>query len=159
MQQGLKLRNYKITRLQNLQRGYMLITLMLALALITIAMLTVIPEISQQIRRDREEEMRHRGTAYMRAIQHFYKKFGRYPMRIEELENTNNLRFIRKLYKDPINKDPATGKEKDFKLLHQTDISLNNGPVLGQTPGQNLLPGQGGPQGQGAFGAQPGGLQ
>jgi type II secretory pathway pseudopilin PulG len=159
MQRGLKLQNYKITKLQNPQRGYMLITLMLALALITIGLLTVLPEIGQQIRRDREEEMRHRGTAYMRAIQHFYKKFGRYPMRIEELENTNNLRFIRKLYKDPINKDPATGKEKDFKLLHQTDISLNNGPVLGQTPAQNLLPGQGGPQGQGAFGAQPGGLQ
>jgi type II secretory pathway pseudopilin PulG len=176
MQQGLKLRNYKITRLQNPQRGYMLITLMLALALITIAMLTVLPEIGQQIRRDREEEMRHRGTAYMRAIQHFYKKFGRYPTRVEELENTNNLRFLRKRYKDPINRDPATGQEKDFKLLHQTDIALNNGPVLGLTPGQNLLPGQGGPQGPGplgglqgglggpqgalgAFGAQPGGLQ
>ena len=113
----------------------MLITLMLALALITIALLTVLPEIGQQIRRDREEEMRNRGTAYMRAIQHFYKKFGRYPSRIEELENTNNLRFIRKRYKDPINRDPATGHERDFKLLHQTDISLNNGPVLAPTPG------------------------
>jgi type II secretory pathway pseudopilin PulG len=176
MQQGLKLRNYKITRLQNPQRGYMLITLMLALALITIAMLTVLPEIGQQIRRDREEEMRHRGTAYMRAIQHFFKKFGRYPVRVEELENTNNLRFLRKRYKDPINRDPATGQEKDFKLLHQQDITLNNGPLLGLTPGQNLLAGQGGPQGPGAlggqqaglgglqgalgaFGAQPGGLQ
>src|SRR6202790_3676797 len=128
--------NYRITnhKLQIRQRGYMLITLMLALAVITIALLTVLPEISQQIRRDREEEMRHRGTAYMRAIQHFYKKFGRYPMRVEELEKTNNLRFLRKRYKDPINKDPATGQEKDFKLLHQTDISLNNGPILGPTP-------------------------
>jgi|ERR1700674_667132 len=181
MRRGLKLQNYKITKLPNSQhpqRGYMLITLMLALALITIAMLTVLPEIGQQLRRDREEEMRHRGTAYMRAIQHFYKKFGRYPMRVEELESTNNLRFLRKRYKDPINRDPATGQEKDFKLLHQTDITLNNGPLLGQTPGQNLPPGPGqgvlqgpgplggpqgglgGPQGAlGAFGAQPGGLQ
>jgi type II secretory pathway pseudopilin PulG len=170
----LQITNYKS---QISQRGYMLITLMLALALITIGLLTVLPEIGQQIRRDREEEMRHRGTAYMRAIQHFYKKFGRYPSRVEELENTNNLRFIRKPYKDPINRDPATGKERDFKLLHQTDISLNNGPVLGQIPGQ-VLPGQGGRQGQGGLGglggmqgglgglqglgglgAQPGGLQ
>lgn len=113
----------------------MLITLMLALALITIALLTVVPEIGQQIRRDREEEMRHRGTAYMRAIQHFYKKLGRYPMRVEELEDTNNIRYLRKRYKDPMMKDPATGHEKDFKLLHQTDINLNNGPVLGPTPG------------------------
>src|SRR5208282_4592760 len=57
------------------------------------------------------------------------------PTRVEELENTNNLRFLRKRYTDPVNRDPATGKERDFKFLHQTDISLNNGPVLGQTPG------------------------
>src|SRR3979411_1016559 len=134
---GLRLAKLQITNYKSQihQRGYMLITLMLALALITIALLTVLPEIGQQIRRDRAEEMRNRGTAYMLAIQHFYKKFGRYPSRIEELKNTNNLRFIRKSYKDPIKRHQATGHEKDFKLLHQTDISLNNGPVLGPTPG------------------------
>src|SRR5260370_14642884 len=156
---GLRWPNYRITnhKLQIRQRGYMLVALMVALGVITIALLTVLREIGQQIRRDREEEMRHRGTAYMRAIQHFYKKFGRYPMRVEELENTNNLRFIRKRYKDPINRDAATGQEKDFKLLHQTDITLYNGPILGQIPGQSL-PGQGGLQGQGVFGGAPGGL-
>src|SRR3981189_3005801 len=143
---GLRLAKLQITnyKSQNPQRGYMLITLMLALALITIALLTVLPEIGQQIRRDREEEMRNRGTEYMRAIQHFYRKFGRYPSRVEELENTNNLRFIRNRYKDPINRDPATGHERDFKLLHQTDISLNSGPLLGPAPGPNA---PGGPNG------------
>src|SRR6266849_3561178 len=169
MRHGLKLQNYKITKLQNPQRpqrGYMMITLMLALALITIGLLTVLPKLSQQIRRDREEELRHRGTAYMRAIQHFYKRLGRYPMRIEEFESTNNLRFLRKRYKDPVNRDRATGQEKDFKFLHQTDISLNNGPVLGQIPGQATGQGtlggvQGGPQAAalGALAAQPGGVQ
>jgi len=158
MQRGLKLRNYKTTRLQKGQRGYMLITLVLALALITIALLTVLPEIGQQIRRDREEELRHRGTAYMRAIQHFYKKFQRYPVRIEDLESTNNLRFLRKRYTDPINRDPVTGKERDFKFLHQTDIKLNNGPVLGQIPGQSVLGGKGGLPGQGGLGGMQGGL-
>ncbi len=119
-----------------------MITLMLAMAMIMIALLTVLPEMKQQIRRDRELELQHRGTEYMRAIQHFYKKFQRYPTRVEELENTNNLRFLRKRYTDPMNHDPATGKEKDFKFLHQQDISLNNGPVLGPTPGQ---PGAGTP--------------
>jgi len=148
MQRGLKSQNCKITGSRDRQRGYLMITLMLALAMITIALLTVLPEIRQQIRRDREEELRHRGTEYMRAIQHFYKKFQRYPTRVEELENTNNLRFLRKRYTDPMNRDPVTGKERDFKFLHQTDISLNNGPVLGQTPG-----------GQQPGGAQPNGLQ
>jgi type II secretory pathway pseudopilin PulG len=164
---------------QNHQRGYIMITLMLALALITIGLLAVLPEIKQQIIRDREDELRHRGTAYMRAIQHFYKKFGRYPTRVEELESTNNMRFLRKRYTDPLNVDKATGKEKDFKFLHQQDISLNSGIVLGQTPGTNLqggassllggAPGAGGfgnagpfggaQGGVGGFGAQPGGLQ
>src|SRR5271168_2922163 len=88
------------SKLQIRQRGYMLITLMLALALIAIVLLTALPEIGQQIKRDREDELRHRGTAYMRAIQHFYRKFGRYPTKVEELESTNNLRFLRKRYKD-----------------------------------------------------------
>ncbi len=133
------------------QRGYMLITLMLALALMMIALAAVLPDLKQQIRRDREEELRHRGTAYMRAIQHYYRKLGRYPSRLEDLENTNNIRFLRKRYTDPMSRDSATGKEKDFKLLHQADIALNNGPVL---PGQNGVGGQGGVPAQGGVGAQ-----
>jgi type II secretory pathway pseudopilin PulG len=131
----------------------MMITLMLAVALITIGLLAVLPALKQQVQRDQEDELRHRGTAYMRAIQHFYKKFGRYPASIAELENTNNIRFLRKHYTDPMSRDPKTGKEKDFKLLHQQDIALNNGPVL---PGQ---PGQSGPGGQsGLAGSAPGGF-
>jgi len=144
-----KSRNYKLASPPKDQRGYMMITLMLALALITIALLTAIPNIKLQIQRDREEELRHRGTAYMRAVQHMYKKLGRFPTRFEDLENSNNIRFIRKRYKDPMTRDRKTGKEKDFKFLHQTDISLNNGPVLGQVPGQS------GP----TLGTQPGGSQ
>jgi type II secretory pathway pseudopilin PulG len=149
MRRGLKFRNYKIARSQNGQRGYMLITLMLMVALMAIALLAVLPRIRQQVQRDRELELQHRGTAYMRAIQHFYKKLGRYPTRIEDLENTNNLKFLRKRYKDPVNRDPATGKERDFKLLHQQDITLNNGPVL---PGQSPFGGPGGQPTQGGFG-------
>jgi len=133
------------------QRGYMLITLMLALALIMIALVAVLPGLKRQIRRDREEELRHRGTAYMRAIQHYYRKLGRYPSRLEDLENTNNIRFLRKRYTDPMSRNSATGKEKDFKLLHQADIALNNGPVL---PGQNGVGGQGGFPAQGEVEAQ-----
>jgi len=140
---------------ENRQSGYLMITLMLTIALLAIALLAVLPDIKQQITRDREDELRHRGTAYMRAIQHFYKKFGRYPGKIEELENTNNLRFLRKRYTDPMNVDKKTGKEKDFKFLTALDITLNSGPVLGQTPGQGGQPGTGQP-GSGGFGTQGG---
>ncbi|MGC2248821.1 MAG: hypothetical protein WA609_19615 [Terriglobales bacterium] len=130
MRRGSQLRNYSITRLPNRQSGYLLITLSLLMALAALALLAVLPDMAQQIKRDQEEEMCHRGTEYMRAIQHFYKKFGRYPTRIEELENTNNLRFLRKRYKDPLTHDQQ-GKEKDFKLLHMQDVNLGNGQSLG----------------------------
>jgi type II secretory pathway pseudopilin PulG len=165
MRDSLKLQNYKITKLRNLQhrqRGYMMITLMLAMALVMIGLLAVLPDIKQQAQRDREEELRHRGTAYMRAIQRFYKKFGRYPSRIEELENTNNQRFLRKRYTDPMTRDPKTGKEKDFKLLHQQDVMLNSGPVLPllNAPGRPGGVAGGATQaGLGALAAQAGGLQ
>jgi hypothetical protein len=85
---------------------------------------------------------------YSRAIRAYYKKFGRYPTRVEELESTNNLRFLRKRYKDPI-----TGK--DFKLLHFGEVKLTmsggigGGGINGAT---SLNPSSGG------LGAQPGGL-
>jgi type II secretory pathway pseudopilin PulG len=125
----------------------MLITLMLMMALAAMALWAVLPDTAQQIKRDQEEEMIHRGTAYMRAIQHFYKKFGRYPTRIEELENTNNLRFLRKRYTDPLTRDPQSGKEKDFKLLHMQDVNVNGASLLSQSLGQS--PG-------GALGQNPG---
>jgi type II secretory pathway pseudopilin PulG len=115
----------------NRQSGYLMLTLMLMIALMTIAMMAALPDIKQQITRDRETEMIHRGNSYMRAIQHYYKKLGRYPTKIEDLENTNEVRYLRKRYTDPMNVDPKTGKERDFKFLHQQDISLNNGPVVG----------------------------
>jgi type II secretory pathway pseudopilin PulG len=105
------------------EEGYILITLILFVALLAIAMTAMAPVITQQIKRDREEELIHRGVQYSRAIQHYVKKFSRYPTKIEDLENTNNVRFLRKRYKDPI-----TGK--DFKLLHLGEVQASFGPGI-----------------------------
>lgn len=110
------------------QRGYILLTLMLFVALLAIAATTIAPVITFQIHRDREEEMIHRGVQYSRAVRRYFKKFGRFPTRLEELESTNNLRFLRKRYKDPI-----TGK--DFKVLHLGDVKLSFGAgITGANP-------------------------
>jgi type II secretory pathway pseudopilin PulG len=87
------------------QRGVVLLLLLIALALTIIALGIAAPKLAQAIKRDREIEMIHRGTQYARAIKRYYKKFGRYPATIEQLENTNNLRFLRKRYTDPMSKD------------------------------------------------------
>ncbi len=91
--------------------------LMLFVALLAIAAGALAPTIAFQVRRDREEEMIHRGVQYSRAIRRYVKKTGRYPSRLEELENTNNIRFLRKRYKDPLT-------NKDFKILHVGEVQL-----------------------------------
>src|SRR6202451_4620714 len=105
------------------QRGYVLITLILFVALLAIALTALAPLMTQQIKRDREEELIHRGTQYSRAIKHYMKKFNTYPTTIEALETSNNVHYLRKRYKDPI-----TGK--DFKLLHQGEVQMSTGAGL-----------------------------
>src|SRR5215471_17820256 len=127
------------------ESGYVLLVLLLSLALMIIVAAAVAPTISFDIKRDREEEMIHRGVQYSRAIRGYYKKFGRYPVKLEDLESANNLRFLRKRYKDPI-----TGQ--DFKLLHFGDVKLTfSGGMLGGTvPGagpMNGAPGMNAPTG------------
>jgi type II secretory pathway pseudopilin PulG len=109
------------------QGGYILLTLLLVVALMAIFATAIGSRLEQQIKRDREEELIHRGVQYSRAVRRYYKKFGRYPTRIEDLESSNNLRFLRKRYKDPLNRDPRTGKERDFKLLPQGDVQMSVG--------------------------------
>lgn len=115
------------------QHGYVLLTLMLFMALLVIAAAAIAPSVVFEAKRDREEELIHRGVQYSRAVRCYVKKFGRYPTRVEDLENTNNLRFLRKRYKDPI-----TGK--DFKLLHLGEVQLTFGPGIAGAQAIGLNP-------------------
>ena len=128
--------------------GYILLTLIFFVAIATIYWLALIPDFKQETKRGQEEEMRHRGTQYMRAIRAYYKKLGRYPSKIEDLESSNNIRFLRKRYKDPLM--PAKdGEAQDFKFLHYGDNGVKlNGGLNGQTqPGLGGLLPPGGPGG------------
>ena len=122
------------------QSGYLLLAVLLLMALMIIAATIEAPVLVQQLKRDREEEMIHRGTEYARAVRKFYKKFGRYPATLEQLENTNQMRFLRKRYNDPLTKD---GK---WKLLTYTDLLTLLNPAATATTtatqgtqGQNAL--------------------
>src|SRR5579864_7449043 len=119
--------------------GWIMLTLLLAMALLAIFSAAMVSSITFEIKRDREEEMIHRGVQYSRAIRAYYKKFGRYPTKLEDLESSNNMRFLRKRYKDPI-----TGQ--DFKLLHFGEVKLTfgagigGGGLNGATPVNNTTP-------------------
>jgi type II secretory pathway pseudopilin PulG len=133
------------------QQGYILLMMMLFIALLAIASLAALPKMEMQAKRDREEEMIHRGAQYARAIRAYVKKFGRYPTSIADLENTNNTRFLRRRYKDPI-----TGK--DFRLLHMGDIQGLMGGMMA-APGGGMFSGNAGAAaGAGQAGLQQGGV-
>lgn len=102
------------------ERGYVLLTMLLMVSLLIVGAAAVAPSIGREIRRDQETELIRRGMQYRRAIRQFTKKTGRFPMKIEDLEETNGVRFLRRRYKDPI-----TGGE--FKLLHMSDIPAATG--------------------------------
>ena len=148
------------------QAGYILLAVIFAVTLLIIGLATSLPAIGTQIRRDREDELIHRGHQYVRAIQLYYRKFGRYPNSIEDLENTNNLRFLRRKYNDPI-----TGKD-EWRLIHFGEqqpkpipsyLTRAGGPgggsgalpgsgIGGATPATGLSSGVGGSQSAGTGG-------
>ena len=93
------------------EAGYLLIGILFAMTIAIIALSATAPRIATQIQRDREEELVRRGKQYERAMQLYYRRFGRFPTSIEQLENTNNIRFLRRKYVDPI-----TGKD-EWRLI------------------------------------------
>lgn len=71
-----------------------------------------LPRVGFETQRDREQILIDRGEQYQRAIWLYYRKFSRYPQKMDDLEETNNLRFLRKRYKDPL-----TGKD-EWRVVH-----------------------------------------
>ena len=119
------------------EHGYVLLTLIFFVAVLAISLTTILPSVIQEAKRDREEEMVHRGVQYTRAIRLYFKKNGRYPAKVEDLENTNSIRYLRKRYKDPMSRG-ENGEQADFKILRFGDPSVQL-----QQGGQIPVPGQG----------------
>src|SRR5436309_4237670 len=110
----------KSVRSHSRQSGYVLLALMLTMTLILVALAMEVPRIGQQIKRGKEEELVHRGKDYATAVKRFvHKNGGRYPLSVEQLEDTNHARLLRKRYKDPM-----TG-ESDWKMVHVGEAQVN----------------------------------
>lgn len=112
------------------QNGYMLLSVMLLITLMIVAMAVELPRISQQIKREKEQELVNRGLGYATAIKRFYHRMGTYPVSLDQLENTNNLRFLRKRYKDPMT------AEGEWRLIHvgEAQIKFPNPAQPGANP-------------------------
>lgn len=108
------------------ENGFVLLAVLFLVALILITLAVAAPKIAQSIRRDRELELMHRGEQYKRAVKLYYRKFGAYPSSIDQLVNTNQIRFLRKRYTDPM-----TGKD-DWKIIHQGEQHVKIMGLFGQ---------------------------
>ena len=117
-----------VRKKQSGEEGFLLIAVLFALALVMFALAMAAPRVTQDLQRDREEETIHRGMQYARAIQLYYRKFGHYPVSVDELVSSNHMRFLRRKYTDPM-----TGRD-DWRLIHFGQAKTMRG--AGGTPNQ-----------------------
>ena len=70
------------------------------------------PRVAMQAQRVREETLIYRGEQYKRAVQLYFRKYKKYPAKLDDLEESDGVRFLRRRYKDPL-----TG-EDEWRLIH-----------------------------------------
>jgi len=120
------------------EAGFMLVFVILLAALMLIALAAAAPVVAKDLRRDKEVESAHRANEYVRAIRLYYRKFKTYPPSVEALENTNNVRFLRKQFVDPL-----TGKA-DWRIIHVGENKTTVKGFFGQPLGGLNTTGVGG---------------
>lgn len=90
------------------EAGYNMVMLIVALTVLNIMVAAMLPLMSTEIQREKEEELVFRGFQYAEAIRIFKIRFQRFPNKLEELIEIKP-RCIRQLWKDPMTKDGKWG--------------------------------------------------
>lgn len=140
------------------EEGYLLVWVIFLLVVFTLWLSLAVPRAAKEIQRDRELETMHRGKQYIRAVQLYYKKFHAYPPNPNALVNTNEIRFLRKKYIDPI-----TGKD-DWRPIRFGQAKTQSQGFFGQpiagagSAGGSVLAGVGPSGGSGLGGSMGGSL-
>jgi len=112
-------------------RGFALLLVFMMAAVVAIMLYVELPRVAFEAQRNREELLVARGEQYQRAIQLFFRRFSRYPPTMEALENTNNIRFLRRRYKDPM-----TGKD-EWRLIHAGPGGMLTDSLVQKAPDPN----------------------
>jgi type II secretory pathway pseudopilin PulG len=116
---------------------------LLAVIFLTVVLLVTLavaaPKIAMSIQRDKEIETIHRGEQYKRALKLYYQKFGSYPTSVDQLVETNQLRFLRKKYTDPLT-GKADWKPILFGQAHVRPLGFFGQPLMtmGGTGGSSM---------------------
>jgi len=122
------------------EQGSALLIVFVFAAMVAIMLYMEMPVAVFEAKRQKEQLLVDRGEEYAHAVRLFVRKTGHYPASLDQLEDTNRMRFLRHRFKDPF-----TGKD-DWRLLHagpggmlvDSKIKPVNTPgAPGQTPGTN----------------------
>jgi len=111
------------------EEGFLLLAMVCAVAILFVFLAVAAPIVAKDLKRERELETMHRGNEYVRAIRLYYRKFQRYPSSMDNLVQSNDIRFLRKKWTDPM-----TGKD-DWRIIHvgenKTQVTSFFGQPLG----------------------------
>ena len=105
------------------ESGFAILLVFALAAVLAITLYMELPRSMFERTREREQLLIDRGEQYSLAVRRFYVKFGRFPAKMDDLENTNNMRFLRRQYKDPM-----TG-EADWRIVHEAGGVLSDSLV------------------------------
>jgi type II secretory pathway pseudopilin PulG len=119
------------------ERGYTLVILLILVTTLNVLVAASLPAWSAMDQREKEEELIFRGLQYAEAIRVFQTRFGRLPVRLEELIEVEP-RSIRKLWEDPL-----TGKA-EWGLVFASAAGGAPGGPQGNQQGNRELGGDGG---------------
>ncbi|MCI0601662.1 type II secretion system GspH family protein [bacterium] len=93
--------------------GYTLAGVMVLIGIMSIMMAMSLPVWERIKQRENEEELIFRGKEYTEAIGRYHTKFHSFP---PDLETLYKMKFIRKLYKDPMT------EKGEWKILHPDSL-------------------------------------
>lgn len=94
------------------ERGFVLLFVFALAAGAAIMLYLEAPRIAFQHQRNKEAMLVDRGEQYKRALELYVRKYNKFPQNLDELEKPDNVRLLRRRYKDPM-----TGKD-EWRLIH-----------------------------------------
>ena len=118
-----------VTRRRN-QGGFALLVIFLIASAVAFSLYQQLPRAAFESARNKEQLLIDRGNQYKRAIEVYYVENKRYPAKLEDLEKTNEKRYLRRRYKDPM-----TG-EDEWRIIHTNGSALTDSLVK-KPPTQN----------------------
>lgn len=116
-------------RRQN-EGGYALLLVFALAAAVAVKFYLELPRVAFEAQRNKEGLLVERGEQFVRAIRLYYRKNQKWPQNLDELEKTQETRYLRKRYKDPM-----TG-EDEWRLVHVDGAGQFTDSLVHKRPGE-----------------------